>query len=145
MTEQPTPHWQSIGQLSLIASLIDEMVEGADEHAGTLREARTRPYVLDDYTVQRVIEVFTNQQNDLWLFEEQLQRWQAEMLTSDQRWEVARLGRQLERLREVIRSILILAEELKERTIEKLLGKSDFEVGLEMLLGEDYKKGQKDK
>ncbi len=145
MTEQTAPQWQSIEQLPLVASLIDEMVEGADEHYGTLREARTRLYVLDDYTVQRVVEVFTTQQKDLSLFEEQLQRWRAEVRTSDQRREVARLGRQLERLRVVIRTILTLAEELKERTIEKLLAKSDFEVGLEMLLGEDDKKRQKDK
>jgi hypothetical protein len=37
-------------------------------------------------------------------------------------------------LHEVISAILRLAEQLKERTIEKVLAKSDVELGLEMLL-----------
>ena len=40
----------------------------------------------------------------------------------------------MKRLREVITSILALADELKERTIEKVMAKSDVELGLEFLL-----------
>jgi hypothetical protein len=41
----------------------------------------------------------------------------------------------MKRLHEVITAILALANELKERTIEKILAKSDVELGLEFLLG----------
>ena len=46
----------------------------------------------DDYTVGRVIQVFTTQQNDLWLFDEQLRRWEKGPLTNAQRREVERLA-----------------------------------------------------
>ncbi len=128
------PQWQPITQLSLIARHIDGMVESANEQYGTLSEARPKPYVLDDYTVQRVIDVFTTQQNDLWLFDEQLRRWKAGQLTRVQRQEVERLVGQMAKLRQVIDSILKLAEELKEGTIEKQLAKSDEQLGLEFLL-----------
>jgi len=92
-----------------------------------------RTYRLDDYTVSHVIEVYTEQRDDLWLYEEQLRRWSAQTLTADQRREVERLTDQLGRLRAVIDTILALMDELKGGTIEQMMAKSDVEVGLEML------------
>jgi len=110
------------------------MVESASEQYANLLQARPRPYVLDDYTVGRVREVFTTQQNDLWLFDEQLKRWKAGQLSAVQRVEVERLVGQMAKLWQVIDSILNLADELKEGTIEKQLAKSDEQLGLEFLL-----------
>ena len=134
MPKQPTPTWQPITQLPLIASLIDGMLESAEEQYQTLQEARPEPHVLDDYTVGRVVEVFTTQRDDLWVFEEQLQRWNAQRLTDAQRREVSRLHGQLEQLRQVITTILALADEFKAGTIEQVLAKSDAQLGLESLL-----------
>lgn len=111
------------------------MLGMAEEQYGNLQQARERPHVLDDYTVGRVIKVFAEQSNDLWLYEEQLARWKKDELTATQRQEVERLGEQLTRLREEIASILSLAEELKSGTIESVLAKSDIELALEVLSG----------
>jgi hypothetical protein len=54
-------------------------------------------------------------------------------LSVGQRHEVDRLTEQVGRCRTVIDSILSLAEQLKQRTIEKVLAKSDLELGLEFL------------
>jgi hypothetical protein len=134
MAKQPSPQWQPIERLPLIATHIDGMLESASEQYETLQLAKPKPYVLDDYTVGRVIEVFTIQQGDLWLFDEQLRRWEKGSLTNAQRQEVERLASQMLQLHEVISAILRLAEQLKERTIEKVLAKSDVELGLETLL-----------
>jgi len=130
----PSPQWQPIENLSLIAHPIDGMLESAEEQYENLQQARPKPYVLDDYTVKRVIDVFTAQQNDLWLFDEQLRRWHAGKLTTAQQREVERLVGQMAKLHQVITSILKLANELKEGTIEKQLAKSDEQLGLEFLL-----------
>src|SRR6516162_7633190 len=92
-----------------------------------------KPHVLDDYTVGRVFEVFGRQKDDLWLFEEQLARWKMDKLSVGHRDEVDRLTEQVGRCRTVIDSILSLAEQLKQGTIEKVLAKSDLELGLEFL------------
>ena len=68
------PDWQPISQLPLIGSMIDGMLQDAEEHYQTLLQAAPKPHVLDDYTVGRVFEVFGRQKDDLWLFEEQLAR-----------------------------------------------------------------------
>jgi hypothetical protein len=70
-----TPTWQPISQLPLIAWAIDGMAESAEEQLANLREAETRPHVLDLPTVDRVIKVYTEQQGDLRLYREQLARW----------------------------------------------------------------------
>ncbi len=143
MAEQP--HWHTIAMLATIARHIDGMVEADQEQLATLQEARTKPYVLDDDTVTRVKRVFTTQREDFWVFEEQLRRWQALKLTTEQRAEVTRLQGQLSRLRQINSDVLALAEELSKGTIEKQLAKSDVELGLEALLrmanGEDPLKG----
>jgi hypothetical protein len=128
------PQWQPIEQLALIASCIDGMLESASEQYETLQLAKPKPFVLDDATVERVIQVYTTQRDDLWLFDEQLRRWEKGMLTDVQRQEVERLARQMLELHDVIGAILGLTEQLKERTIEKVLAKSDVELGLETLL-----------
>jgi len=143
MTEQP--HWHPIAMLATIARHIDGMVEADQEQLATLQEARTKPYILDDYTGNRVKQAFTTQREDFWVFEEQMRRWQAMQLTAKQRAEITRLQGQMAHLRQINSDVLALAEELSKGTIEKQLAKSDFELGLEALLrmanGEDLLKG----
>lgn len=129
----PPPQWQPIEKLPLIARHIDGMLQTTTEQYELLLAARPKPHVLDDYTLNRVRQVFTTQQDELWLFDEQLTRWQALKLTAMPQKEVARLVGQMTQVRQVTSEILALAEELKDRTIEKLLAKSDLELGLETL------------
>lgn len=61
-------------------------------------------------------------------------RWGRDTLTPAQHQEVTRLSEQLGRLRTINAAILTLAEELQAGTIERMLAKSDLEIGLEWLL-----------
>ncbi len=83
----------------------------------------------------RVREVHTTQRNDLWLYEEQLSRWQHAEPTPAQSTEIKRLQQKLDQLRSVLTACLALTEELKEGTIEKVLGKSDIEMAVDFLSG----------
>ena len=134
MTDDPAPNWQPITALPLIASLIDGELADAQEHHATLLSVRDRPYVLDDAIVERSITLYTEQQGFLGVFAEQIARWRNERPSSAQRRELDRLEGQLERLRAVLSAILELAEELQQGTIERVLAKSDLELGLEALL-----------
>lgn len=137
MSEQSRPkvNWQPISALSLIGSMIDGLLDEAEQQYETLGSCRAQPHVLDDYTVGRVIKVYTEQADEVRLYAEQLSRWSGLNLTPAQRQEVHRLSEQIPRIRELIRAILALAAELKGGTIEAVLGKSDLEVGLEFPRG----------
>jgi hypothetical protein len=134
MASQATPNWQPITQLPLIASLIDGMLHEALEQYELIGQAASKPWILDDYTVGRVIKVFTEQNDYLGLYQEQINRWKELSLTEDQRTEIDRLNGQLESLRIVVTGILTLADKLKAGTIEREFSKDDTEVALEMLL-----------
>jgi len=82
-----------------------------------------------------VFQVFGQQKADLWLYEDQLAHWKNQSLTPAQTKEIERLEEQVVLLRAVIDAILSLAEELKQGTIEAILGKSDLELALDMLSG----------
>jgi hypothetical protein len=61
----------------------------------SLQSCRRQPHVLDDYTVDRVIKVYTDQAGDVGIYEEQLSRWKSLKLRPLQRQEVARLWQQI--------------------------------------------------
>jgi len=134
LANDSTPHWQPLTALPLIASLIDGELADGQEHYAALLATRDRPHVLDDATVERSITLHTEQRDFLGVFAEQLDRWRNEQPTDAQRRELDRLDGQLDRLRAVLEDILQLAEELKQDTIERVLAKSDLELGIEALL-----------
>ncbi|MHB8596686.1 MAG: hypothetical protein ACYDER_07740 [Ktedonobacteraceae bacterium] len=128
------PHWQPVSMLPTLAQHIDGMLAADREQYETLLEARPKPYILDDFTVNRVINAFTTQKHDFWLFEEQLRRWKAGPLSDQLRQEVERLVEQMRQLRENNDRVLTLATELQQGTIEKQLAKDDTQLGLDFLL-----------
>src|SRR6266498_1456744 len=132
---QQEPTWQPLSQLPLIAYAIDGMTDSAEEQLTNLQEAETRPHVLDDATVDRLIRVYTEQKDDLWLYEEQLARWRTQSPTAAQHAEIARLDQRLSRLRTLIDDLLTLAQQLRPHTIDAILAKSDLELGLDVLTG----------
>jgi len=134
MPAQPAPQWQPSGKVFLVGTMIDGMLDNAREQYATLQEARPKSHVLDDYTVGRLVEVYTAQRDDLWLWDEQLRRWADEPLGAVRRREVERLHGQMAALHNVVDDILALADELAAGTIEKMMATDDMELGLEMLM-----------
>jgi hypothetical protein len=57
-----------IVMLAKIARYIDGMVEADQEQLATLQEAGTKPYILDDYTVNHIKHAFITQHEDFWVF-----------------------------------------------------------------------------
>ena len=135
MDDKPTPEWQPIERLPLIAEMIDGYVADAQEQEQTLREAKQRPHVFDDALVDRIDKVYGDALEMTGLFEQQLRRWRNSGLTVDQKRDVARLEGQVLCLRRGLTAILALAAEIRQGTIDRIMDKSDLELGLEVLLG----------
>ena len=108
------------------------MLDAAQQTYEPLRQIK----VHDDYTIQRIFEVTGQQVEDEWMYDEQLSRWMEDKdLKPEQRTEIQTLQKNMEDLKQVNRKILEIAEEHKNKTIEKVLSKSDAEIGLDFLLG----------
>jgi hypothetical protein len=124
-------NWQPISQMPLIASMIDSALDDTREHLATLSKARAKPHVLDDATINRVDEVHTEQMEFVAIYAQQIDRWRNEKPSAS----LDRMAAQNQQLCDVTADVLALAGELRQGTIERVLGMSDFELGLQWLLG----------
>jgi len=127
-------NWQPINQMPLIASMITASLNDTREHLGTLTKATDRPHVLDDATIDRVEQVHTEQMQYINIYTQQIARWRTAKPSAVQAKELDRMEKQNQQLRDVTADVLALAGELRKGTIERILGMSDLELGLQTLL-----------
>ncbi len=135
MTHADPVNWQPLSQIPLIASMIDTALDDTREHIATLTEARGRPHVLDDATVDRIEQVHTEQMEFVDIYAQQISRWRTERPFADQTRELDRMEAQNGRLRAMTADVLDLARKLRHGTIERVQRMSDVELGLQALLG----------
>lgn len=132
---RPTPNWQPLSMLPMMADMVAGMLDEVNTQLTSLQQAQAKPHVLDDYTVGRVLKVYGEQQDFVWVYEAQLERWQQETLTAAQQQQTEQMAAQLAQLKPGLSKILQIAEELKGQTIESVLGKSNAELALDILSG----------
>ena len=101
-----------------------------------LTQARIRPHVFDDATLDRVDQVYREQQEWLAVCEEQLRRWRQDHPTPAEEREIGRLAEEIERLKPIVAEILALSAEIRTGTIDRIMEMSDAEIGLKALLGQ---------
>ena len=128
-------NWQPICELPLIARMIDGALDDTREHLGTLAEARVRPHMLDDATIDRTERVHAEQLQFVDIYAQQISRWRTEKPSKDHMLELDRMEAQNGQLRAATTDVLALASELRRGTIERVIGMSDVELGLQALLG----------
>lgn len=130
--ENKQQNWHTITMLPMLSTMISGQLEEAKNQYDNLLQAQSKPYILNDEIVERVIIVFAEQSNYICLYENQISKWQnEETLTSKIETDLARSQSQLQELSIVITNILTLADKLKNGTIEKVIGKSDLDLGME--------------
>ncbi len=124
-----------ISKLPLFESMINDMLAHVAEQHETFLEAKAKPHVLDDVTVDRAMAAYKEHIENLRLHERQLTWWLEEELTNLQRNRVNDLVAKLPQMQELSESILTMLTEIKKGTIDRILEKDDFELGLEALMG----------
>ena len=127
-------NWQPISQMPLIASMIDSALADTHEHLATLTQAKTRPHVLDDATMDRSIRMHTEQMEFVDIYAKQIGLWRTQRPSAAQMRELDRISLQNQQLRMVTAEVLALDEELRKGTIERVLGMSDLELGIQALI-----------
>ncbi len=125
-------NWQPIREMPLIARMIDGVLDDTREHLETLSEARVRPHMLDDATIE---QVHAEQLGFIDIYAQQISRWRAENPSKDQTRELDRMEAQNGHLRAATADFLALASKLRKSTIERVMDMSDLELGLQALLG----------
>ena len=126
------PNWQPISFLPQISLMINGMLEAAIDTCEPLKKIK----VHDDYTIKRIFEVTGSQVEDEWLYDEQLKRWlDIKNLSTELQTKIKDLQGKMAELKQVNRKIIEIAKANEDKTIDKIMSKSDAEVGLDFLLG----------
>jgi transposase-like protein len=125
--------WQPLSALPLVSHLIDSALTDSAEHIETLTKVSTKPHVFDDAIVDRIERVHREQLHFVELYAEQLRRWRTENPSVAQRQQFDRLETHNSRLRQLTAQILVLAVELRKGTLDRIMEKSDLDLGLEAL------------
>ena len=129
-------NWYPISKVGWFTQHVREGIEVTAEQLDLLRPALAQPYRLDDATVARIIRVHQDQADDLELFQNQADKWNAiPGLTPAQRAALHEYEAAIGELRRLNAEVLAAAEQLKPVTIEAMLARSDLEVGIEALRG----------
>jgi hypothetical protein len=127
-------YWQPLGMIGVIADLLDGMVDESATQVNNFTAALAKPHVMDDATIDRALRLYGERVHFIEIYCEQLRRWRNEHHPdAKQRREIERLQSQTSRLREMNAHILRLAAEIRKGTINRVMEKSDLELGLEAL------------
>lgn len=128
------PKWQPIAMLDSLVRHVSEMLQADEDQFALLRQARAGS--LDNYTVQRVLNVYQEREKWLGIYDEQFARWGQEPgLNEGQMRQIEQGQEVMRRERRLVGEVLELARSLKGQTIEAIMGKSDAEIGLDFLMG----------
>ena len=111
------------------------MLQDTKDMQPLLAEAKDKPWVMDDATIERTLRLYTERLEILALNIAQIARWRKKSLTARQERELERLESATTETERLVRDILGLANEIKANTIDQILARDDAELALDVLLG----------
>lgn len=133
--EPRTPVWRPISYLPIVFDLFGGQLEEAQALHGKLVSCSPHPHVLDDATLGRIRQVYSEQREFLPVHREQFKRWQSEVSTPEQRDMLSHLTARADQLSALQDQILALVDELSQGTIDRIMGMSDVDLAAAVLSG----------
>jgi len=128
-------NWYPIDKLLMFESMVLESINNTLEQYALFMEAKEKPHMLDDSIIDRGVRVYQDQMEETTWHERQIARWRQQGLNEWQRVQVDKFEADNNRFRDESKKVLELLEELRKGTINRIIGMSDEELGLNVLLG----------
>jgi hypothetical protein len=140
---QRQPIWQPVAAVGMLTAVVTEQLEHTRAQLALMEQARpNRPdaRILDDHTVSETLRVYGQMAQDYRdLFAEQGRRWQTETTpATTTRQTVDTYAQLVDAHLAALEDLLALAQQIQGHTIDKIMAKSDLELGIEALLGPGY-------
>ena len=135
MTNKQNPTWLPLHKLPLFSHSVAGLLRDTQEMYPLFVQAKNKPWVLDDATVERTIRLYSERLDILAVDEEQLRRWKQERLTPQQQQTIASLSEQVAKTKKLVIELLEIAREIKQNTIDEILKRDDAQLALDVLTG----------
>lgn len=119
--------------------VVDEKLAQAQKQISNLEKCKGRPHILDNKTVQRLIEVYRQEKQMVkHLMITSRSTLQGELSYTD-RQTMKQVDGDIHMLANACDQILFLADHFQEHTIDKIIEKTDIELAVDVLMGKHYK------
>ena len=128
-----------IEKLPIFEKLLNEEVLETQKLNQLLEETEDKPYLMDDATMNRSLKFYQNGIDYMPYYQEQFNRWKNKELTPKQINKIKELEFLVNLQLRFLEYGMALSKKIAKNTIEKLLNKSDFEIGFEALFGKGFK------
>lgn len=126
MSEQ-RPHWQPITMLPVFIEMIDGMLQTSVQQLSLLQLVYEKNHVLSNTCLLNIIEQYTEQLSDHWLYQEQFSRWQRGDLRPAEERAVERLKTQIAKLKESNEAIIESAFSLELKALDERNNLDEFQ------------------
>lgn len=129
-------NFRDINWLPTLAHTIDYMAKNSMNQIAALERGLNEPHIFDDQIITQAIQSYSKAIEHCTQHGEQLNYWLTKDLNSDQHSEVKRLVEVNQRVCARAERIIDLCNQIKQGTIDRIMGKDDFDLGLETFTGQ---------
>jgi len=102
------PNWQPISRLPVIAAMIRDGFMSAQQQLENLKEAAHKPWLLDDEMIKGIQRAYSEQLENIWVYERQLTLWGDSESSLGMEGEIADLTLSVAAWKQVLREILAM-------------------------------------
>ncbi len=133
---QKQPNWYPLDLLSRYLNLSKDQLSVAQNQLQNLISCKNRPHILDDQTINKITQVCNTQNESTSIYIEQCNKWRKQNPNDEQLSNIINVENNIKQVEVINNQILdLIKNNFKDRTIDSIFQKSDFELGLDFLRG----------
>ena len=129
------PIWHPPSMIPIYLEVSQGMLDSSKEQLVNLKAVKGKAYVLSDKEINRCLKLYTEMNEDAWVFLEQCNRWLKLSLTAEQKKQVFAIEAITKESKIVNNEILTLVKQYQHQTINKILEMDPAELAFNVLTG----------
>lgn len=130
------PIWHPPAMIPIYLKLSLGMLDSSKEQLVNLKAVKGKAHILSDNEINRCLKLYTEMNEDAWVFLEQCNRWLKLSLTTEQKKQVLEIKATTIETEIVNNEILALVKQYQPQTINKIMEMDPVELVFKMLTGE---------
>jgi len=129
------PIWHPPSMIPVYLKISLGMLDSSKEQLINLKDVKGKAYLLSDDEINRCLKLYTEMNEDAWVFLEQCNRWLKLPLTAKQKKQVLEIQASTKENTVVNNEILVLVKQYQSQTINKIMEMDPAELALNLFSG----------
>lgn len=129
------PIWHPPSMIPIYLELSLGMLDSSKEQLVNLKAVKGKAHILSDNEINRCLKLYTEMNEDAWVFLEQCNRWLKLPITPEQKKQVLQIEASTKENEIVNNKILALVKQYQPQTINKIMEMDPVELVFNVLTG----------